>query len=173
MNKWIIKKGKHYSLSNFWTRLNLKFKDRTVKYEFSLDSSCWFPNTNDDDWDINKLFGFSYGMHHTDSTRIGWRPYFDTENKFDLFIYNYNNKVRSITFLGSIMAGDIYSIEISPLRSGSSIVYTLNHVFEGKINSIKIPFKFPKIKLGYWLWFYFGGNNTCSHNIFALIGKIR
>ena len=48
----------------------------------------------DDHLDVNKLFGMSYGFHHKNSARFGWR--WDLEkNLVEILGYTYVNGVRS------------------------------------------------------------------------------
>ena len=75
-----------------------------------------FEKRNEDDEDINKLYGFSYGVHHKNSLRFSWKP-------------DFNNK-------GMI-----------------------------KVSAYWIDFVKPKFTWGYFLFPYFGGNNTAANNM--------
>lgn len=173
MKKWVIKKSRHYSLSNFWLRLFPSFGFKTKSYQFQLDESCWYAFSDADDYDINKLFGYSYGMHHVNSTRIGWRPNFDKKDTFDLFIYNYNDKIRTMQLFANVNSNQKYRCYITPTRKSSYFTYALAQEDFKILKVMDLSFNFPVFSLGYPLWFYFGGNKTCSLNIFAFIGRIK
>jgi len=86
---YVIKKGRHYASPFIWPSIYLKSNpniinvskivtfDKSVKYDIDTDQS-----------DINKLFGISYGHHHYQSDRIGWR-YVPEKDSVELLLYSY------------------------------------------------------------------------------------
>ena len=165
MKKWTIWKGWHFSLSNIWKRFIPRIGTGPVTYIFKLPKENWFPYKDPDDLDINKLAGYSYGWHHTDSIRIGWTPDFGREGYFTLYFYLYNSKVRTIKKFASVKADLDYAITIS-------LVPELNYVtFDmiGETTPVKASevFIIPSFKLGYSLWWYFGGNKTAPKKMIA------
>ena len=83
-----IKKGKHRSGLHFGLH-----KSKQFKYIANF-KKAWFEKRNADDEDINKLCGFSYGWHHNDSFRIGWKPDFAIPGMINLYAYWYNKGKR-------------------------------------------------------------------------------
>ena len=71
----IIKKNTHYArpLQLLKKLLCIRIcKSRKMSCEVVFTESCRY-NVGKDQSDINKLFGFSIGMHHKNSVRVGWR----------------------------------------------------------------------------------------------------
>ena len=69
-------------------------KMRTAKFLFT--DSCLFDLHDEDQWDVNKLFGFSIGYHHKTSFRFGWRPKLDS-GRIEIVGYEYNDGIRQKT----------------------------------------------------------------------------
>ena len=160
MAKWTICKGWHYSLSNFWMRFIPRIGTGPVTYKFNLPKEDWFPYADPDDLDINKLAGYSYGYHHDNSIRIGWTPNFEKEGQFILYFYIYNNGVRTIKKFEVINADTDYSLTISVDEKIDYVTFSL--IYKAGYTPIKDGVKFvvPFFKIGYSLWWYFGGNKT-------------
>lgn len=80
----IIPKGWHKSLP---FTVGLHYGKTQETKEVTFDSSCLYKPL---DWenDYNKLFGWSYGFHHRNSVRVGWRS---SENSIELILYIYEN----------------------------------------------------------------------------------
>jgi len=176
MLKWIIKKGRHYSFSNFWQRLGLKIGSGKVSYKFNVPAETWFPYSDPDDLDINKLAGFSFGYHHCNSIRIGWVPNFKKEGTISLWIYNYNKSARCFFPLVDIECGKDYQVDISFNKQNKEHQYVSFEVFDGSGEQIKkqsAEFTLPAILIGYYLWFYFGGNKTAPKKMELLLCKSR
>lgn len=128
---------------------------------------------DEDQWDVNKLFGFSIGYHHKTSFRFGWRPIL-SENKIEIVGYEYHDGIRQPTMpIGRIELNKWYKFELSyvpHLYEGtlwelysSYGVYTESHslLFHHKnIFNLK-----KKSGLGYTLGIYFGGNERAPHKI--------
>ena len=65
-----LKKDSHYS----GFRFNPNCDKKSFRIEVIFTNECAYPSFGDvDDHDINKLYGISWGMHHKNSYRIGWR----------------------------------------------------------------------------------------------------
>ncbi len=67
-----IKKGSHYS-NNFIHKLVSFFttSGRLSKL-IEFDETAIYTDNTEDKYDVNKLFGFSNGLHHKNSYRFGW-----------------------------------------------------------------------------------------------------
>lgn len=154
MSTYTICKGCNYStiIPSFHSGIkSLKFKikfDSSCNYELS-DITCIK--------DINKAYGFSYGNHHTNSIRLGWRVGKNAYeiNKLELFGYVYNNKaVKSKKVGGSKIFFEFdtwYDVELTHDQVSNLAVIKVNTY------SVSIPYTaIPDI--GYYLKPYFGGN---------------
>ena len=84
-----IKKGRHYPYLipiafPFWVKKN---DVNSRKARFMFTDSCMFDLKDEDQWDVNKLFGFSIGHHHNNSSfRFGWRPLLN-KNTIEIVAY--------------------------------------------------------------------------------------
>lgn len=144
----LIKKDKSYSIN-----LHFKFSDSTI---------YWFDDA--DQYDVNKLFGFSIGMHHNNSFRFGWRPNADL-SKIEIVGYEYRDKLRIPTIpICEIDLNKWYEFTLKYNHKTSYIEY---HVTDGEYtNSTQHPIKLKnKINLGYKLDLYFGGNKKAPHKM--------
>lgn len=168
MKSCIIKKGKHKSsFSRFTPHINCK----TLVYQVSFTSSCKY-NIGKDQDDINKLFGLSFGFHHKNSARIGWR-WNNKTNRIELLAYVYRKGKRvnewdeNIIISNNIELNEEIILELLVTRE--SYLFSVD-TYSG-IKSIEL--KHEKLcKLGYELYPYFGGNQTAPHNIEILLEKI-
>ena len=150
---WIykIKEGKHKSTSKVKTT-----KKDNVHFEILLTESCKYQTLNPvNQWDVNKIFGFSDGGgHKNNSARVGWRY---VENELKLMAYTRYN-------------GDFYFENIRVVEPG---VY-----YECRINCLPDKYEFivhhDTVYMDrywiysnrrYFLWPYFGGDEVAPHDI--------
>ena len=174
-------KNMHYSLNflnfkpyyngrdnvNYIMTYNVKFTDES-KYDVGEDQS-----------DINKLFGISYGHHHNQSDRIGWR-YNKNTGLMDLFLYSYENSKRIKTYLISVAICNynVYTITLGVMenngyRNTNVSIYSESLGIPTKLISISYMYKHTHTKYGYSLGLYFGGNQKAPKTIKMDIEKIE
>jgi len=67
--------------------------DYSITRYFKFTETAIYRFYDEDQHDVNKLFGFSFGMHHNNSVRFGWRPTEDL-TKIEIVGYEYVNKLR-------------------------------------------------------------------------------
>lgn len=158
-----IKKGKHYS----GFRISPTYNKMSSKYEVIFKENCIYDLHDEDQYDVNKLFGLSYGYHHINSARFGWRA--DGE-KIQLSLYCYREGQRYMKDICQLDTERTYTLEIKNegtyyefLISGN----TSSFMAYGKITKPQTP------KLGYNLFPYFGGNEPAPHDIEILMKKIK
>lgn len=157
MKTYIIPKGWHYSLHLPKPYLGIK-KNFNIKVKFT--DSCRYNLNNADQQDINKLFGVSFGSHQDNSIRIGWN-YNLVTGEIDIYSYEYERGIRWLfTKIGSVAIGDLTYIDLSLAHYTYSI--RINDGISGFGNYI---FNYPAIKLGYYLYPYFGGNQPAPHDV--------
>lgn len=159
-----IKNGSHYS-NQFWYKLLNFFNFKSnLTYEviFNVTSIYKFPNV--DQQDINKLFGYSNGMHHNNSSRFGWN--YDGQDLI-LWAYYYNSGQLKYKQLTKIEFGETYQLSIYNENSACNFIVRKNNklavtlIVDSNSNSI-----------GYKLWPYFGGNNVDPHDITIEMSKV-
>jgi len=162
--KYIIPENWHYS--NFGLHLitpKIHFGATQLNFKMTLDSGCWWKHPrNNDDYDINKIYGISYGYHHTNSLRLGWVPDFNSTNTIKIYGYWYQDKKRTTKFLCDVLTNVEYNVEFKIYEDNTDI-YINNR------QSV-VDFHLPdQCKWGYYLFPYFGGNNKAPNNMIITI----
>ena len=148
-----IREGNHYSLHfpKLW------FGKRNHKVRFFLDRSCWYSFNGEDAKDVNKLWGVSFGKHHTNSYRLGWRASGVAIGVFELLYYAYDDGVRVFRVIGSFNANEWVDIEVEV--AGGCAVAIFNDERYVYIYDNPVP------EFGYYLFPYFGGNRTAPRDM--------
>jgi hypothetical protein len=159
MKKKRIKKGNHYSFSlpRFY------IKRTRFSYLIKFTDSCKYDIGEKNQADINKLFGISFGHHHNNSARFGWR-WNPKKNSIELLAYVYVNgeriKKNSEIYITDVKLNQKFKISFY-LNKGKMIF--LVNIEEKKYKKIithgKLPF------WGYKLNPYFGGRIPAPHDI--------
>lgn len=126
-------------------------------------NSCRYTLPNEDQNDVNKLFGFSYGFHHIDSDRIGWR-YNLGNQKIEIVLYSYEcgkrKPTQHITWANIDEEVSIsISIDFNDVYKGRSVCIKVNDIWINKM------YKYKNKWIIYTLGNYFGGNNRAPHTI--------
>lgn len=159
--KYLIKKGEHSS----GFRIAPFYGNKIVKYEAIFTRSCLYEIDGPDRFDINKLFGISYGLHHKNSARFGWRANGDS---IEISAYCYKSGDRIIKTIRDVAVGKPY---VFTMR-GTKEFYELTVESEGAIIGYAKISKPKTIQFGYRLFPYFGGNVPAPHNIRILIKRL-
>lgn len=142
-----IPKGSHYctgySLGSMHTGIT------SMEFDVIFEESCLVAPTQWDcltDW--NKLFGFSYGYHHSNSLRLVWRV---QDNRIRIGWYNYQSgKVTSKGF-ATVNVKELNRMKIDHDYQNGIVYYTCADKYVG------VPYtKSPT--WGYRLKPYHGGN---------------
>jgi len=136
------------------------------KYFMFTDSTMYFFN-DEDQYDVNKLFGFSIGYHHNNSYRFGWRPNI-SRDKMEIVGYEYHNKVRVPTIpICEVELNKWYRYEMiffSITREIKYCVYDENDV--AICGDTRSPMELKhRLSFGYRLYLYFGGNKKSPHDM--------
>ena len=161
-DSYIIKEGSHSSTFSF-----KGFDGSALTFEAMFDESVIYKTKEPSNQaDVNKLLGFSdCGVnHHENSARLGWRWYND---RLEILAYVYNNKKRIIEYLTSVPLGEFVNYEISKTRDG--------YVFRvGDITKpVSADFSNCSASGNYYLWPYFGGDETAPQQIEITIQEIK
>jgi len=142
-----------------------KNKDYSITRYFKFTETAIYRFYDEDQHDVNKLFGFSFGWHHKNSVRFGWRPTKDL-TKIEIVGYEYINKLRVSTIpICDVELNKWYKYELK--YKGGVFGQIEYHVTDGEkqfgtIHPIVLRNKF---NLGYRLFLYFGGNKKAPHDI--------
>jgi len=164
LNKYIqytILKGQQYAdKSNF-----VPVQCSQLSFKVKFDSSAIYKTIADSNqYDINKLFGFSdnHSDHHSFSARFGWRW---SNNALRIFAYDYNSGTMSFKELGTVQIGVENSCSI--MVSGNEYIFSLNGA------ETKMPrASTTALAEGYKLFPYFGGNESAPHTISIWIEEL-
>jgi hypothetical protein len=162
--KIVIKKGRHYPWLipiglPIWVRKNTStFRSA----DFMFTNSCMFDLHDEDQWDVNKLFGFSIGHHQNcNSFRFGWRPVLKN-NTIEIVAYEYHNGFRIKTKpLCEVELNRWHEFIISYNPQKGKTYYFVDK----KSYSFDTGNLTKKYGLGYTLGVYFGGNEKAPKNI--------
>lgn len=154
MKEYLIKQGEHYSDHGF--KLYLGKKDFNITVQFT--ESCRYNLGDVDQLDINKLFGVSFGDHQKNSIRIGW-AYNVFTDKIDLFYYTYENGLRKYNKVGECFINEILTIKLNLNFSNKTFSVTIQDI------TTVVSYKYPFLKMGYYLYPYFGGNEPAPHDV--------
>lgn len=164
---YTIKKGKHSS--GFHLGMTCK---STLRFSVMFLESCLYDIKDNDDYDINKLFGFSTSyFHHNNSARIGWRC--NDKKEIELFAYAYVNGKRHHVYLGNVNVNVDFTCTIIDNENEylfKVIVseYTDNEIITKNYNA-RIEKKRDWFLFHYYLYPYFGGDKTAPHSMKILI----
>jgi len=158
----IIEKGTHYAcpLQLVKKLLGIRIcKSRKMSCEVSFTESCRY-DVGRDQSDINKLFGFSLGMHHKNSVRVGWR-YVPNVDAIEIVTYIYRQGER------------LKEHHVDWVGFGKCVKYTIELRKDGSVHfyagerwcACDMMGTQGKIFLSYPLSLYFGGNCTAPHDM--------
>lgn len=165
MRKIKIRKGQHYpGLLPFSIPLPVWMKKdstKTRKAKFMFTDSCLYDLQDEDQWDVNKLFGFSIGQHHRGSSfRFGWRPILEG-NLIEIVAYEYHDGFRYKTMpICKVALNQWHEFTLTYKNDMCRTIYKVNDVmFTNQV------FLAKDHGLGYTLGVYFGGNEKAPHDI--------
>lgn len=159
----VILKGTHRGIL---PNLGIHFGRDRMSYEVTFTESCRYDLGSSDQLDWNKLFGWSYGLHHKNSIRVGWR-YFKEQDCIELSLYCYINGTRVINQFTKVGIGTSTRIQLTYI-DGEVGVYTIEDNFFIGDGNLTLPFKKT---CGYDLGLYFGGNRPAPHKMNILMNK--
>jgi hypothetical protein len=173
--KIVIKKGRHYPwlipiAFPIWVRKN---EATFRKAKFMFTDSCMFDLHDEDQWDVNKLFGFSIGHHQKRSSfRFGWRPKLQTKT-IEIVAYEYHDGIRQKTMsIAEIELNKCYNFRIGYLPHINRTFYHISDCQKNKLIKDRFIIDFTneinlnkKGGLGYTLGIYFGGNEKAPQDI--------
>ena len=161
--KYTIYKDSHFS-SEHPAIPKLHYKLDYLNIRFSFDPSTKYrSNAPVNQLDINKLYGITWGYVHHNSFRIGWN-YNPEANMIDIWAYYYNTtnnkKGHQEVYLTSVQPNNTekeFRITFG-YKTNTIFIYTGTRL-------VTIPYKYPTIKLGYYLYPYFGGDETAPNTM--------
>lgn len=161
--KIVIHKNTHYPWLipvglPIWVR---KADSNFKKAKFKFTDSCMFNLHDEDQHDVNKLFGFSIGHHQKGSSfRFGWRPILKN-NTIEIVAYEYHEGIRQKTMpICEVGINEWHDFTVSYNSGTNKSFYFVND--ESLLNHPNLK---KKSGFGYTLGIYFGGNKKAPQNI--------
>jgi hypothetical protein len=158
METYTIKKSEHSSGLSFWPQI---LKQKMFK-RFKFDSSCEYDLKDVDQFDINKLFGWSQLYHQHNSCRLGW-TWNLKKKKMEIYAYCYVNGKRLNEYICDVDLDTWYCGQIW-LENGNYYFRVLSDKKDEILGYASIPYGF-KVNAGYLLKPYFGGNESAPHEM--------
>jgi len=164
MRYYEIKKGNHHCSMSLFEKIGaLGWKVRKIDLRFVFRKECWWaPARNTDDYDQNKLAGIGFGTnHHKNSVRLTWVPDFEKPGMIRVSGYTYDERNTgpkfAISYIKSVHVGETVTARIES-RDGAYFL-TVQEV------TVRMENQQPDPSLCFWLFPYFGGNNTAPHDM--------
>ncbi len=139
-------------------------KVASMNFVAKFDNSAIYQSVDPvNQYDINKLYGFSEGLNHQyNSARIGWAY---NDKALRLYAYAYNKGVRESQEITTVSTGTEISCSIS--LSGYFYIFTVDNV------SVTLPRANSTTSAsGYQLYPYFGGDEVAPQNIYISIKQL-
>ncbi len=158
--QYTIRAGQHYCDQNTTKSVRVSQMNFTAKFD---NSAIYTTIDSVNQYDINKLWGFSEGLfHQTNSARIGWAY---NNGALRLYGYVYKNSVRFSTEITTVSIGVENNCSIK--LSGSNYIFTVNGI------SVTLPrASSTSTASGYQLYPYFGGDEVAPHDISIYIRNL-
>ena len=158
---YTIRAGQHYCDQNSFKSVSVK---GSMSFVVKFDNSAIYQTViAENQYDINKLWGFSEGFDHQyNSARIGWAW---NDGALRLYAYSYNRGVRQSQEITSVPIGS--DITCSIKLSGSSYIFTVNDISVTQARGVSTT-----TASGYQLYPYFGGDETAPHTIKILLRSL-
>ncbi len=156
-----IPKGSHYSSG--LSLGSLHFGTKELAFAVNFDESCLKLNgVQKCDGDFNKLFGFSYGLHQTNSVRIGWKA---VDGKIRIAGYVYQNGVRTIKGFTWVNPEQLNIISIKHDTQAGLVWFGCGDKW------LSLPYT-ASPSVGYYLNPYFGGDCNAPETMYIEMNRV-
>ena len=155
-----ILKGNHFCDASVIKGISLTEQNFKVRFD---STAIYKTQTLDNQYDINKLFGFSEGADpHKNSARIGWAY---NDDSLRLYGYVYNNS--------NLITQQIVTCRIGEVLNCSIKLSSRNYIFSVNDKIISLERGATSLSAeGYQLYPYFGGDETAPHDINVFISVL-
>lgn len=149
------------------------YKPTELAYNVRFTPSCAYDLGDEDQHDVNKLFGIGYfPSHRHDSVRFGWN-YSLEKKKIQIYAYIYQNGRRSFDHIDDLEIGKTVGMVIKVTERGYGRNRMRGHSLwingEQKYWTSAVD-PFP---LAYLLRPWFGGNRVAPHDIWIEMHKAQ
>ncbi|MEO6901528.1 MAG: hypothetical protein ABI241_00410 [Bacteroidia bacterium] len=163
MERYTIYKKFHYSYHSI-----VRFDGiEGFNSNFQFNSNCRYDLGNQNQGDINKLFGCSFGSdNHYNSVRVGWNYNISTD-MIDLWYYAYERGIPTHIKIGSTNIDQYNDIQIYFDYSTNRVLLFLQSSTTGIARAY--DYIFPSERWGYYQYPYFGGDEKAPHRMDILL----
>ena len=136
---------------------------QVMRYDVLFTDTCMYRINEQDQGDINKLFGIGYWPYHWhNSVRFGWN--YKGGDDIAIYAYWYLNGERASKYLGYVKIGMRHTFVIMPSEKW--------HNLQVQGRGIACTVHVPGARYGYHLRPYFGGNQVAPHDITIMMDKL-
>lgn len=155
----------------WWLMQRLWFNKRELVRYVKFDFSAKYELPGEDGSDVNKLFGIGYLWNGKESARYGWRWDNETEKVVLFAFYHKAGMKDSQNVMGEMDFVKLYSLERNTWYRLSIYITEYKYIFRISSRNDVICFnekmvdKSHKKNWGYYLGFFFGGNQKAPHDI--------
>lgn len=112
---YVIKKGNHYSDIILPIFMFIK-KECSITKTFNFSNSCLYHHGDADDYDINKLWGITFGINPLiNSIRFGWNCE-NNDGNIELFVFRHTHGIMSYDKICTIKPETEYKYTIKILN---------------------------------------------------------
>lgn len=167
MRTYTIKKGTHRGKP---FQIGLFVGSTRLIREVQFMWSCRYYLPEEDQADVNKLFGIGYlWSHHKNSARFGW-SYNTLTEVMDLYAYCYDNGERTSVYITSVQIGEKVKCELQAYRGSKDYLFI---VYREDGSYVYRTMKKSHHKwIGFPLGLYFGGNRRAPETIKIQMKKL-
>jgi len=162
--KYTILKNWHYAFFLFGRLFGWGYNKKKHVITFKFSKECWWnPPRNQDDYDLNKLAGISFGLLgiHKNSVRLTWKPKFEKEGILELYgyVFDSSQKYHMSKYICDVKTDNEYVCILSFRES--------DYLFDmWPFGSITMENKTIDNKLQKIVYPYFGGNNKSPRKMY-------
>ena len=163
MKRYKILKGWHYAFFLFGRLCGWHYDKKQFIINFKFSSECyWVPPRNQDDYDLNKLYGITFGMFniHKDSVRLTWVPKFGS-NLISIYGYIYDKSSPEHV--------SQYICDVEMEKEYTALITLEDKKYHFSLNGTEIYMDntTPDNKVQKEIYPYFGGNNRAITTMYV------
>lgn len=157
---YLIRAGQQYCDQSIYKATTVTSMSFIVKFDSSAIYTTLDPVNQ---YDINKLYGFSDGNNHQfNSARIGWSY---NDQALRLYAYTYFNGLRQSSEITTVSFGA--EVNCSIRAASDRYVFIVNGI------EVTMPRALSVIpSIGYQLYPYFGGDESAPHDIHIFLREL-
>ena len=148
----------------------VSFAKRDLTFRVNWNTSQIYDLGNENQADINKLYGITSDKIHQNSARIGWRAVGD---EIEVFAYWYKNGERGWESLGFTHPGTLDEFRVSVKDNKYVFTFTKMLPDKGYSKTVVVEGVDKKFFLNSYIAFpYFGGDEVAPHRMIFTIATL-